>query len=111
MEVRERFGWHLLDRARALRVRERLADFESMTWAEILGRGDQHHPVAVSDLAPEARRRLTQLRLEDLDDLISLRLSGRERVWGFPDQVLPSILHLLWWDPDHEVCPAPLRHT
>ena len=36
-------------------------------------------------------------------DMHSLRLSGQERVWGILDQ---GVLSVLWWDPDHAVCPS-----
>ena len=38
-----------------------------------------------------------------LDDVVSLRLSGPERVFGYLDN---GVLVLLWWDPLHQVCPS-----
>jgi len=37
------------------------------------------------------------------DALVSLRLSGKERVWGILQE---NALLLLWWDPGHEICPS-----
>jgi hypothetical protein len=57
---------------------------------------------------PDARKRLEQLRLDDTDELFSLRLNGQERLWGIRSN---DIFSLLWWDPKHEICPAPLKYT
>jgi hypothetical protein len=62
----------------------------------------------VDKLVPEARRRLIQLKLEDIDELLSLRLSGKQRVWGILSE---GVAALLWWDPDHRICPSRLKHT
>ena len=78
-----------------------------MTWQEIL-ESRQHHPIEINRLCPAAQRRLAEISQDDIDDLISLRLGGRERIWGIRDG---ATLKLLWWDPDHQVCPATLKHT
>lgn len=89
----------------------KLKSFETMTWQEILSQtggpthGTNSHLVSVEKLMPEARRRLTDLRLwEDLEELLSLRLTGKRRVWGI---LVGHTLKLLWYDPEHEVCPGP----
>lgn len=46
--------------------------------------------------------------LDDQDALVSLGLTGRERIWGF---IANGVMNLLWWDPNHEVCPSLLKHT
>jgi hypothetical protein len=46
--------------------------------------------------------------LDEFEDLVSLRLSARERVWGI---LAEGVLELLWWDPDHKVCPSLPRNT
>jgi hypothetical protein len=87
-------------------VRSKLGNFESMTWAEIERGGS--HSIAVSELEKPARERLEHLQLDDIEEVFSLRLSGKERVFGLRQG---AVMRLLWWDPDHEVCPAPLKHT
>ena len=84
----------------------KLRNFETMTWSEVLGR--QNHPVRVASLCPEAQKRLKALKLDDVEELVSLRLSGKERVWGLRER---AELRLLWWDPDHQVCPSTKKHT
>lgn len=62
-------------------IHAKIKNFETMTWAEILG-GKQNHEVEVAKLAKEARKRLEEIKLDDQDSLLSLRLSGEERIWG-----------------------------
>jgi hypothetical protein len=87
----------------------KLKSFETMTWQEILSQvgdptyGTNSHLVSVDKLVPEARRRLADLRMwDDLEELLSLRLTARCRVWGI---LVGHTLRLLWYDPNHEVCP------
>lgn len=88
-------------------VRNTLAEFENAPWRIALAvRGN--HSVEVADLCKKARDRLTKLGLQDHDTLYSLHITGRRRVWGYREG---SVLHLLWWDPEHEVCPSLLKHT
>jgi hypothetical protein len=109
MEMADPFGWHRLDPRTLRAVRDKLGNFETMTWREILGAaGGQNHFISVDKLVPEARRRLIQLKLEDIDELLSLRLSGKQRVWGILSE---GVAALLWWDPDHRICPSRLKHT
>ena len=109
MELVDPFGWHRLDAEGLHRVRHKLCDFESMTWGEILVRANtQHHFVEVGSLAKAARDRLEEIGQGDVDQLVSLRLSGRERIWGVLDG---PVLELLWWDPRHRVCPSMKKHT
>lgn len=84
----------------------KLRNFETMTWASILG--SNNHEVRVQQLAPEAQKRLKVLKLDDVDQLVSLRLTGKQRVWGIKQH---HVLRLLWWDPEHEVYPSVKKHT
>jgi len=54
-----------------------------------------NHFVPVDQLCKEARDRLAELRLDEVDGLTSLRLSGTERVWGIREY---NVLMILWWD-------------
>jgi hypothetical protein len=103
MELADPYGWRSVTRETLLYIREKLAHFESMTWSEILVNGKKrNHSIKVSEITSEARRRLEAKALA-LDEVVSLRLSGAERVFGYLDN---GVLVLLWWDPDHEVCPS-----
>jgi hypothetical protein len=83
-----------------------MRDFETMAWPEILGRNN--HAIPLGDLCYAAQKRLVEIQQDDVDDLISLRLTGTMRVWGIRDR---NILKILWWDPNHNVCPTQKRHT
>lgn len=109
LEMVEPYGWHIIDIEKLNYIREKLVHFESMTWDEILIKGKKfHHSVATDKLSLEAQRRLRETRQDDIDDIVSLRLTGTERVWGILDQ---GILNLLWWDEYHSVCPSLLKYT
>ena len=81
-----------------------LRPFESMTWGEISG--PRNHFIPRGDIIGDAQRRLEDIKQDDVDDLYSLHLNGKRRIWGIRDG---SILRLLWWDPDHKICPAHKR--
>lgn len=109
MELLDLYGWHSLDSDGVRYVHSKLALFEGMTWREILVVGKRsNHTVSIADLCGEAQRRLRVLGYRDIDELVSLRLSGKERVWG---RLSEGVLTVIWWDPNHEVCPSLLRNT
>jgi len=102
MEFSDPFGWHVLDTDGISFIWEKLANFETMTWGEILLVAKKHnHNVSVDKLVKEAQDRLVEVNLDDLDELTSLHLTGRGRVWGIIDR---GVMDLLWWDADHRVC-------
>lgn len=98
------FGWHALDGHKLKNIRERLSQFETMTWSEVLVKAKkQNHSIKVSSICTAAQQRLEALGLGVLEDVVSLRLSARERVYGYLEN---GVLVLLWWDPNHEICPS-----
>ncbi|MCP3388895.1 hypothetical protein NLM27_08925 [Bradyrhizobium sp. CCGB12] len=102
------FGWSKIltsDLARA--VIPKLHDYESMTWAEIDGPSGSHS-VDLDQLCKEARDRLSSLKMTHVEVLFSVRMTGPTRVWGVKDV---AILRVLWWDPDHQVCPSLKKNT
>jgi hypothetical protein len=88
------------------RVLKALQDFENKKWSEIEGR--QNHTIKLDALSNEARNRLIEIDQDDVEEVFSLRVTARERVVGIRSG---AILRLLWWDPNHEVCPSELRNT
>lgn len=82
-----------------------ISHLETMTWAEIYGasggrnRGNNHHPIEISSLSKKAKKRLKDIKLEDVDSIISLRINSRERLYGIRDG---RALQLLWYDPWHD---------
>lgn len=85
----------------------KMKDFESMTFDEIM-RGGGSHFVSCSDLSKEAKDRLEEISQDDLDELFSLRLGNKPRIWGVR---IENIFKILWWDPNHEICPSHKKHT
>lgn len=109
MEMCDPFGWHELDAQMLHYIREKLSNFESMTLNEIFVKHrKQNHGVPIKGLRREAIRRLADLRLDDIDELYTLHLSGKERIWGILNH---NVLTLLWWDPTHQACPSEKKHT
>ncbi len=102
-----RRGWYQLDKGTALYLHNKLASFESMTWGE-LAASTNHKQIPVENLCAAAQQRLVELRRDDLGDLWELRLGGKQRVWGWRSG---DVMNLLWWDPEHEVCPSSKKHT
>jgi hypothetical protein len=98
--------WSAMGTLTARRVLKRLQDFESMKWGEILGA--DHHAIPAERLIQKARDRLAEIKQDDADEVISLHVTGKERVYGIRDG---SALKLLWWDPEHEICPSEKKHT
>jgi hypothetical protein len=103
---RSGYGWESLDASGLEAMQRTLANFESMTWQEIEGK--QSHFIGFESLSKEARDRLTELKLDDVGQVFSLRFTGRERLIGIRDR---WIFRALWWDPEHLVCPSMKKHT
>lgn len=101
LELVDPFGWHIIDGPLLHAIHQKLAHFESKTWNEILVKEKhRNHTVPVTKLCSDARGRLAALKLDDLEEIVSLRLTGPQRVWGYR---IEAVLHLLWWDPEHGV--------
>lgn len=101
------FGWRGLEIDFLLsEILPKIQNFESMKWSEILG--PNNHEVRISGICSEAQKRLAKLGLDDLERLVSLRLTGPKRLWGIKNH---NTMRILWWDPDHKVFPSKLKHT
>lgn len=85
-----------------------LSAYEQKTWNEIrmesTGHGakrrKKHTSISVSQIKTEARRRLEELGLIDVERLFRFRLSGRFRIWG---RKVEHHFLLLWHDPQHDI--------
>jgi len=89
-------------------VASHMKAFEGKTWAEIERDRKHDHPVPCAHLVREAQNRLQEIKLDDLDELWRFRFSGERRIWGIRDG---RLFRVLWWDPEHQICPSPLKHT
>ena len=100
------WGWNKITMEKLLKdVLEKLKHYQKRNWSEIEGK--KSHFIPVVDLNKKAKKRLRVLELYP-ERLFSLRLTGTERVFGHAHE---NILYILWWDPEHEVCPSEPRHT
>ena len=101
------WGWNRVDRnVFFFDILPKIQEFERQVWSEILNRNN--HEVFVFQISKQAQKRLEQIQLDDIEKLVSLRLTGRQRLWGIK---INNILKILWWDPNHEVFPSLLKHT
>jgi hypothetical protein len=102
------WGWHTLTNAEVAFIREKLAFLEQKSWSDILiVAKKQNHLVPVNNLCSKAQARLRALNI-NVDELLSLRLGSKERIYGILDQ---GVMSVLWWDPVHEVYPVEKKHT
>jgi len=89
----------------------KLKELEHLTWYEIITQKNKrerskHHAIEKIKLNKKAQERLIELKLDDYDELFSLRLSGGERIWGIREF---NCLQILWWDANHEVLEYELK--
>lgn len=92
----------------------KLKVLESNTWDEIRLQSHKskgkmksnNHPVQIGDLCEKARNRLIDLKLDDNDELYSLRLEGTIRIYGIRKE---NYLDIIWVDLNHEVYPVSQR--
>ena len=91
----------------------KLCAFESMTWSKILIEAKkQNHSISLEKLNKVAKDRLADLQIE-AEDIYSLRLSGKIRLYGF---LVGPAYHIIWYDEDHGdndtcVCRSSLKGT
>lgn len=98
--------WSALDAASILDVHRRLANYESMAWKEILN-GTGSHEIEPWEIGKDGQDRLREMGL-DVDGLVSLRIDGPGRIWGYREG---AVLRILWWDPEHQVYPVGKKHS
>lgn len=85
---------------------EKLRNYEGMKWSKIIqasgGRthGNNNHFESISCLIPEAQKRWKELNLEEYDSVFSLRLSGRQRLYGI---LTDGTFKIVWFDPIHGI--------
>lgn len=91
----------------------KLQNFEKQTWSEILvANKKQNHSLDLKDLNKAAQDRLATKYIE-AESLISLRLSGKQRIYGY---MTGRVFNILWYDDDHGdnntcVCRSHKKHT
>lgn len=86
-------------------IAKKLRSYQGLTWGDIK---KKDHPVKISDIIKEAQDELIHLKQDDADQLWRLELTGLQRLWGIRFQ---DIFRVLWWDPQHKICPSFKKHT
>lgn len=101
------FGWNnCQDHGKFLEILSKKGQLECINLAQLAYQGS--HSVPVSSLDKEAQKRLCEINLDDTDSLFSFRLTGTNRIWCVQHD---KIMRVLWWDPEHKVCPSIKKHT
>jgi len=90
-------------------IASHLRSYESLTWQQIRIRSDRDHPIDPDRIISKARARYSQLGLDDYEELWRFRFTGEQRIWGV--RTSEGLFLAIWWDPEHAICPSPLRHT
>ena len=107
IDIDGKWGWARIDCPFFFsNIWARMRNLETMTWDDILGR--IHHTVAVRTIIKPAQMRLQELGYDDREELVSFHLTGRQRLWAIRSG---NVSYLLWYDPDHEICPSHKKHT
>jgi hypothetical protein len=102
----ERWGWNKVNKEDLKKILSKLKNFESMTWQEIYdasggkNHGNESHNVSIENIKKDARKRLKELKIDDIDEIFSLRLTGKNRIWGILEN---NVLKIIWYDSDHEI--------
>lgn len=108
LDLKGCWGWEKIEkRDQLLEIVEKLKNFETMTWGEI-DSSNKNHLIPCDKITREARDRLAQLKLDDMEDIYSIRLKSRERIWGKREI---EAFYIIWWDPDHTVYPVSPKNT
>jgi hypothetical protein len=99
--MKENFFWN--------EIFPKLKDIETKKWFELeieqFGKNgkSKNHWVHIRDIIKPARNRLKELNMDDVEELFSIRLTGKQRVWGIRDF---NYFKMIWFDFEHEICPS-----
>jgi len=86
---------------------ERLSAFETKNIEELRNSGSFHN-IPLEKFEKEARDRLDQLQLDDLEELYSFRMDGKCRLYCIK---YLNIFSVLWWDSKHKAYLVRKSHT
>lgn len=90
-------------------VLEKMISYSSMTWRDIMNQThddnrSKNHFLAPESISTAAIKRLEAKHLEDYsDNIFSFALTNKIRIVGIRDN---EIFKVLWYDPNHEICPS-----
>ncbi len=105
--------WNITEQGLWNEILPKLKDLERRTWSEILITAKKmNHSINVESLNKTARDRLANQHIEG-ESLISIRLNGTHRLYGYMQS---TAFYILWYDTDHGdnpdcVCRSHKKHT
>lgn len=109
------FGWDKIGQDRWRQsVLPKLRHLETMTWYEILraagGRhsGTNSHLLPLSSFPKAFQERLEDMGLSGIDEIMSLRLQGTHRIYGWMSD---NVMNIIWFDFDHALVTSKKSHT
>lgn len=101
------FGWNNCDAVeKFLEIFRRKKEFEGMSFNDLSK--TESHAIPSWKLSKPARDRLEELNLDDWDEVFSLRITARNRIFCLKDG---TTMRVLWWDPEHQVYPVGKKNT
>jgi hypothetical protein len=105
----DELGFHEIDEAALKNLQQRLRGYECRTWQEILHSKihPEDHFLPVDKMSKEAQGLLEQSGVGDVDEVVSLRVGKKCRLWGIMQPF--GTLLILWWDPKHLVYPMNIK--
>lgn len=96
-------GWRTFDVKLTEKLHDELTKFEGRTFFE-LEKANQIKDIPVEHLRRGPKKRLKDLRLEEVEVLWELRMPKKWRAWGLVEK---AIFYFLWWDEKETVCNPP----
>lgn len=106
IQMVEPYSFHRLTTDELNRLRERLANFETMTWNDIFITAKKHnHSIPVHKLRCEHAKRWMRNNMPDQLELWTLKVTGPERIWGIFSE---GAYQIVFWDPEHRIYPTTL---
>lgn len=106
MDMQGKWGWSKFAIDNIKEFLGKLFESQKLSWQELRQNGS--HLISVNQIVSEASKRLQVLELDDWEELYSIRLNGKSRLWGLKES---NIFWILWWDPNHEICPSYKKNT
>ena len=103
------YAWNSISSSDLARLIDVFREVDKKRWSAVMGEGmGEIKSIPRTSLCAAAQRRLETIKRDDESWLHEIRLGNKPRVWGIRDD---NVFHVLWWDPEHDVCPAELRNT
>ena len=90
------------------RIIPKLISLESRTWGDIENDKTHNHWISCNKLTKEAQDRLIKMHYNDIDEVFSLHLEGKLRLFGI---IYYGVYYIIWIDEEHAICPSLKKHT